>query len=193
MAESTPPDTGDSLKGKVLIAMPGMGDPRFDKAVIVVLEHNYEGAMGVIVNKPLDAVHFDDLLEQLEIPHTNALPHDYPVYFGGPVDLGRGFVLHTDDVLLGHSSKLDPIAVTTSVEMLALLASGKGPEHSMFCIGYAGWTARQLDEEIKQNAWLYAPLDADLLFSLPPEKRWDAAMALAGIDPDFLSTEAGHA
>ncbi len=184
---------GDSLKGKVLIAMPGMGDPRFEKAVLILLEHNPEGAMGVIVNKPLDAVHFDDLLDQLEIPHKGIDFENYPVYFGGPLDIGRGFVLHSTDFMLSHSATLDPIAVTTSVDMLTRIAGGDGPKDSMFCIGYAGWTAGQLDDEILDNTWLHAPLDAQLLFSLPYERRWDAAMALAGVDPNFLSSEAGHA
>lgn len=186
-------DMGDSLKGKVLIAMPGMADMRFEKAVLILLEHNSDGAMGVIINKPLDAVHFDDLLDQLDIPHGDTDFEDYPVYFGGPVDIGRGFVLHSKDFMLSHSAELDPIAVTTSVDMLARIAGGNGPQESIFCIGYAGWTAGQLDEEIKENTWLHAPLDAQLLFALPFEKRWDAAMALAGVNPDFLSSEAGHA
>lgn len=192
-SEKTPFETADSLKGKILIAMPGMTDARFEKAVMVVIEHNPEGAMAIMINKPLDAVHFDDLLDQLEIPHTADALQDYPVYFGGPVDIGRGFVLHTKDFMLSHSTEFDPIAVTTSVDMLEKIAAGQGPKESIFCIGYAGWTASQLDEEIKENAWLYAPLQPELLFSLPFEKRWDAAMALAGVNPDFLSSEAGHA
>ena len=196
-SEKTPADiiqdAGESLQGKVLIAMPGMADSRFDKAVLIVLEHNSEGAMAVIVNKPLDAVRFEDLLDQLEIPHDKDAFENYPVYFGGPVDIGRGFVLHSKDFMLSHSSDLDVLAVTTSVDMLERIAAKQGPKESIFCIGYAGWTPSQLDEEIKQNAWLHAPLDPALLFALPFEKRWDAAMALAGVNPDFLSSEAGHA
>ena len=195
-SEKTPAndtEQGESLKGKVLIAMPGMADPRFDKAVLIVLEHNAEGSMAVIVNKPLDAVHFDDLLDQLDIPHDKDALKDYPVYFGGPVDIGRGFVIHSTDFMLAHSVDLAPLAVTTSVDMLERIAAGQGPKESLFCIGYAGWTAGQLDDEIVDNAWLHAPLDPALLFSLPFEKRWEAAMALAGVNPDFLSSETGHA
>lgn len=196
-SEKTPAETGqsagESLRGKVLIAMPNLTDPRFDKAVLVVLEHNSEGAMAVIVNKPLDAVHFEDLLDQLEISHEQNAFDDYPVYFGGPVDIGRGFVLHSKDFVFSHSTDLESIAVTTSVDMLERIASKSGPKESIFCIGYAGWTAGQLDNEIKENSWLHAPFDPALLFSLPYEKRWDAAMALAGVNPDFLSSEAGHA
>lgn len=192
-AESTPGFAGESLKGKILIAMPDMADPRFNRGVIVMLEHGPEGAMGVMVNHPITEVQFHDLLEQLEIPLTDDGARDYPVFFGGPVELGRGFVLHSTETMLAQSQTLTPIAVTTSMEMLGLIATGGGPQKSIFCLGYTGWSAGQLDEEIRQNAWLHAPLDADILFSLPPEQRWDAAMASVGIDPNFLSTSAGSA
>lgn len=185
---------GDTLKGKLLIAMPDMGDPRFDRAVIVMLEHGADGAMGVVINKPLDAIEFSELLEQLDIPLPES--DDYlhlPVNFGGPVELGRGFVLHSQDLMLNHSLTLDPVAVTTSLEMLTLIANGVGPEQTLFCLGYTGWSAGQLENEIKQNAWLHAPLDPDILFTLPHEQRWDAAMALAGVNPDHLSSFSGRA
>ncbi len=193
-----PPSTpaqGDSLKGKILIAMPDMADPRFNRGVIVMLEHGPEGAMGVMINKQLESVKFSDLMQQLEIPQLNPDSDDdsYPVYFGGPVEIGRGFVLHSRDVNLAHSLFLDPIGVTTSVDMLEKIAGGQGPHQSIFCLGYTGWEAGQLDEEMLQNAWLHAPLDADLLFKIPAEDRWDAAMKLAGVNPDFLSMDAGHA
>ncbi len=192
-AESSPASLGDSLKGKILIAMPAMTDPRFHKGVILMLEHNAEGAMGVLVNKLLDAVKFKDLLDQLEIPALAPNLDEYDVHFGGPVEIGRGFVLHTQDVMLGHSTTMGPIGITTSMEMLGRIAAGTGPQHSLFCLGYAGWSAGQLDQEIKDNAWLHAPIDDNLLFHIDREKRWDAAMALAGIDPDFLITTAGRA
>ena len=195
-AESTPlseASKGDSLKGNILIAMPDMADPRFNRGVIVVLEHGNEGAMGVMINKPLDAVQFSDLLEQLEIQGSEKTDEEYPVYFGGPVEIGRGFVLHSADVMLVHSLKLDPIGVTTSLDMLGHIAKGTGPAKSIFCLGYTGWSAGQLDEEMKQNAWLHTSFDAALLFDVPAEERWDRAMKLAGIDPDFLSSDAGHA
>lgn len=183
-----------SLQGKILIAMPEMGDPRFERAVIVVLEHGSEGAMGIVINKPLDAIEFPELLEQLDIP----LPEDdshmhHIIHFGGPVELGRGFVLHSQDVMLGNSLTLNPLAVTTSLEMLALIANGVGPKDLLFCLGYTGWSAGQLENEIKQNAWLHAPLDPAILFNLPHEKRWDAAMALVGVNPDHLSSVSGRA
>lgn len=183
-----------SLQGKMLIAMPEMGDPRFDRAVIVMLEHGSEGAMGIVVNKPLDAIDFPELLEQLDIPlpESDAYLH-HTIHFGGPVELGRGFVLHSQDVMLAHSMKLHDLAVTTSLEMLAMIANGVGPENLLFCLGYTGWSAGQLENEIKQNAWLYAPLDPEILFKLPYDARWDAAMALAGVNPDYLSSTSGSA
>lgn len=198
-AEKNPPKTtttenGDTLKGKMLIAMPDMGDPRFDKAVIVVLEHGTDGAMGIVINKLLDAIEFHELLEQLEIPFSDPdKPPQHPVHFGGPVELGRGFVLHSPDVMLDHSLPLEDLAITTSLEMLALIAENVGPKQSLFCLGYTGWAAGQLENEIKQNAWLHAPLDPDILFTLPYEARWDAAMALVGVDPDHLSSVSGRA
>lgn len=196
-AETTPPslqkDQGDSLKGQILIAMPDMADPRFNRGLIVMLEHGPEGAMGVMINKPLEAVQFSDLLEQLEISQPIHDDAPYPVYFGGPVEIGRGFVLHSTDVMLGHSLSLSSIGVTTSLDMLAHIAKGTGPHKSLFCLGYTGWSPGQLEDEIKQNAWLHVGLDAALLFDTEPEKRWDKAMHLAGIDPDFLSADAGHA
>jgi putative transcriptional regulator len=193
MAETHPAFAGDSLKGKILIAMPEMSDPRFAHGVIVMLEHGPEGAMGVMINKPLEAVQFDDLLEQLEIKVNDPDELHHDVYFGGPVEIGRGFVLHSTDVVLGHTLPLEPLAVTTSLDMLDHIAKGTGPKQSIFCLGYTGWTAGQLDEEMKQNTWLHASLDAGLLFETPAEKRWDKAMKLAGVDPDFLSADAGHA
>jgi putative transcriptional regulator len=193
-ATASPPSSGDSLKGKILIAMPDMADPRFEHGVIVMLEHGPEGAMGVMINKSLEAVKFSDLMQQLDIPMTIPLDdEEYPVYFGGPVEIGRGFVLHSRDVNLIHSLHLDPIGVTTSVDMLEKIASGIGPAQSIFCLGYTGWEAGQLDEEMLQNAWLHTTLDPDILFKIPAAERWNAAMKLAGVNPDFLSMDAGHA
>lgn len=193
-ATTEPPaaNDADSLKGKLLLAMPGMTDPRFERAVVVMMEHNETGAMGLIVNKPLSGVAFHDLLEQLDIPAQDGI--DIPVLFGGPVEIGRGFILHSPDMVLPQSEALsDKVNLSTMLDVLSQIAAGEGPKELLFCLGYAGWTAGQLDEEIKQNAWLHAPLSPEILFHLPHEKRWDAAMALAGINPDFLTTTAGRA
>lgn len=189
-------DIGESLKGKILIAMPDMGDPRFNKAVIVMLEHSADGAMGLVINKALGEFQMEELLQQLEIPTTagaNTSLNDCPVNFGGPVELGRGFVLHSRDIMLEHSLDLLPVAVTTSMEMLGLIAEGRGPEKSIFCLGYTGWSAGQLEDEMRQNAWLHTTLNEDILFSIPEDERWNAAMKLAGVDPDFLSPMSGRA
>jgi putative transcriptional regulator len=190
MSTVDPPDT---LRGKLLIAMPNMADPRFNRGVLLMLEHNTEGAMGVLINKPLEAVKFTDLLDQLEIPADTKDLSDMRVYFGGPVEIGRGFVLHSTDVMLGHTEKMSGLGVTTSLEMLGRVAAGEGPKDVFFALGYAGWTAGQLEEELKQNAWLHAPLDPEIIFAIAIDRRWDAAMALAGIDPDHLSATAGRA
>jgi putative transcriptional regulator len=193
-ASHTPLENHDNtLKGKLLVAMPTMADPRFAKGVLFMLEHNAEGAMGILINKPLEAVKLRDLLEQLSIPATADNLDDVAVHFGGPVDIGRGFVVHSPDFMLAHSSHMGPVAVTTSLDMLGRIGAGTGPRDLLFCLGYAGWTPGQLEDEIKQNAWLHVPIHADLLFSIAHDKRWAAAMALAGIDPDHLSTAAGHA
>jgi len=192
-AETTPSMPGDSLKGKVLIAMPDMADPRFERGVILMLEHGPEGAMGVMINKPLEAVQFSDLLDQLNISASDENIDRNPVFFGGPVEIGRGFVLHSPDIMLAHSLLMPPIGVTTSLDMLAQMASGKGPKQSLFCLGYTGWSAGQLDDEIKENVWLHATLKSSLLFETEVDRRWDAAMAMVGIDPDHLSPTSGHA
>lgn len=194
---SIPISDDSTLKGKILVAMPNMGDPRFAKGVLLMMEHNDEGAMGVLINKPLEAVKLRDLMDQLSIPATAQNVDDIAVHFGGPVDIGRGFVIHGTDVTLGHSVLMEPIeqnvAVTTSLDMLGRIGAGTGPRDILFCLGYAGWTAGQLENEIKENAWLHVPLNRDLVFSIAHDKKWHAAMALAGIDPDHLSTAAGHA
>ena len=188
-----PLNEADSLKGQILIAMPEMNDPRFHRSIIVMLEHGPQGAMGVIVNKTLDAVQFPELLSQLDIPASAGGLDEYPVYFGGPVEIGRGFVLHSTDVMLEHSLFMPPIAITTSMDMLAHIANGQGPQNSLFCLGYTGWSAGQLEDEIRQNAWLHTPMNIDLLFHLSAESRWDAALALSGVNPDFLSATPGNA
>jgi putative transcriptional regulator len=193
-ASEHPPSSADSLKGKLLLAMPNLEDPRFDRAVILMLEHNANGAMGLIINKPLEGVLFEDLLQQLKITVTSPESIEVPVLFGGPVEIGRGFVVHSPEVILSQTMRLsDDLAVTTMTEMLGQIATGQGPQERLFCLGYAGWTAGQLDDEIKQNAWLHAPIKSELLFHLACDKKWDAAMHLAGIDPSFLTAKAGHA
>ncbi len=182
-----------SLKGKVLVAMPDMGDPRFERAVIFMVEHDEKGAMGIVVNKPFDAIIFGDLLEQLKIEPLCDLG-DKRVLFGGPVDIGRGFVLHSDDVVMAHSERIaEDMALTTSMDMLRRVAENTGPKKSLFILGYSGWTAGQLEGELKQNVWLICDVTSDLLFEVPIEMRWEYAIRALGIDLDKLSSSYGNA
>lgn len=181
------------LSGHLLVAMPNMPDQRFAKSVIYVCAHNEEGAMGLVVNKTMDDLTFPDLLEQL-----NILPTGYhkpiKVHFGGPVESGRGFVLHTPDYMQEATMVVDDkVALTATVDILQAIADGRGPEQSLLALGYAGWGPGQLDEEIKANGWLHVDADPDLVFGLGPDEKWEQAMVKIGIDPRMLSDEAGHA
>ncbi len=176
-----------------LIAMPGMTDPHFARALTFVCEHNEGGALGIVVNKPTDMT-LSALFEQIEVPLANAGLGGAPVHFGGPVQLDRGFVLHRP---LGNwQSTLavsDDLGLTTSKDVLEAIGRGEGPSEVFVSLGYAGWSAGQLEQEIFQNAWLTVEADADVLFGMPPERRLPAAMQLLGIDFSRLSDNVGHA
>lgn len=187
-------ETDDSLAGKLLVAMPGMGDPRFEQAVIYLCAHSDEGAMGLIVNKPAAEVRFADLLEQLDIssgPETR----DIRVYFGGPVEGARGFVLHTADYASEGATMAvdDHIGLTATLDVLQDLARGKGPAASLLALGYAGWGPGQLEGEIVENGWLMCDARDDLVFGRANEHKWTAALRSIGVDPLMLSGEAGRA
>ena len=182
------------LTGKLLVAMPGLSDPRFDHSVILICSHGDEGAMGLILNKPLRELNFPDLLDQLDIARSDdALP--VPCLYGGPVERGRGFVLHGSD----HSPTEGRIyvaggySITTSRDILVDLAQGRGPKEAMLALGYAGWGAGQLESEIARNDWLTVEADPDLVFSAAYPSKWARALAVLGIDPLTLSARAGHA
>lgn len=187
-------ENGTDLTGHLLIASPTMGDARFAGSVVYLCVHSDEGAMGLIVNKPLPQVRFTELLEQLEIETKGAIP-DIRVQFGGPVDQSRGFVLHSTDCTIGDSTLQvdDDVAMTASIEILAEIAGGRGPKSSMLALGYAGWGPGQLESEIAENGWLTAPNAPDLLFGRAHEFKWAAAMKSIGIDPSILSTAGGRA
>lgn len=181
------------LVGQLLVAMPGMQDERFAKTVIYMCAHNPEGAMGLVVNRSLDALSFPDLLEQLEID-TSTTMDDVDVLFGGPVETGRGFVLHSPDYLQeGTMVVADGVALTATVEILRAIASGNGPQRHLLALGYAGWGPGQLDSEIKANGWLNVGADDGLVFDSNLNTKWDRAMSKLGIDPSMLSESAGHA
>lgn len=182
-----------SLEGQLLIAMPAMGDPRFDRTVLFMCAHSEDGAMGLIVNKPAEQITFASLLEQLDI-EVGGNGRAVRVHYGGPVEVGRGFVLHTPDfeqdstVIVG-----DGFALTATIDVLRAIAEGRGPKHGLLALGYAGWAPGQLDQEIQQNAWLHAPADPDIVFDGRLETKWERALRVVGVDPSFLSTAAGHA
>lgn len=183
-----------NLTGKLLIAMPGMGDPRFESAVVFLCTHSDEGAMGLIVNKPSSDVTLSELLEQLEItPETAGLKR--PVHFGGPVEGGRGFVLHGCD----YGSQIhtlqvtEDIGMTATIDVLEDIGRGAGPSQALMMLGYSGWGPGQLEGEIAQNGWLTTDASAELLFDTPDIKKWGAALKTLGIEPVTLSGSAGRA
>ena len=187
-------DAVDYLDGKLLIAMPGMGDQRFERSVVFVCAHSAEGAMGLIVNKPMEDLKSKDLLEQLNIQlGENSKAID--VHFGGPVEHGRGFVLHSPDYSLQENTMdiCGDYAMTATVDILKDLAAGNGPRHSLLALGYAGWGPGQLESEIQSNGWLICDSVFDLVFSPSDTDKWDAALNSMGVDPRLLSAEGGQA
>ena len=182
-----------NLTNHFLIAMPTMTDPHFANSLTYVCEHNPEGALGIVVNKPIDMT-LSALFEQIEIPLDDRALRDASVHFGGPVQIDRGFVLHRP---LGNwQSTLainDNVGLTTSKDVLEAAGRGEGPKDIFVSLGYAGWSAGQLEQELAQNAWLTVAADPDVLFDLPPEGRLPAAMRLLGIDFSRLSDDVGHA
>ena len=189
------------LDGQLLIAMPSMSDPRFERSVIYMCAHSEQGAMGIIINKTTPMISFGDLLSQLDItggeeaieppPELSAMP----VLFGGPVEQGRGFVLHTSDYFTADSSLpvAENIALTATIDILRAMAKGEGPERAMLALGYSGWAPGQLENEIQHNGWLTCPADEELLFGLDYAERYAAALKKLKIDPGMLSSDAGHA
>jgi putative transcriptional regulator len=182
------------LDGQLLIAMPGMGDLRFERSVIFLCAHSGEGAMGLIVNKPAPELSLADLLAQLKIPATIDLKRA-PVHFGGPVEHGRGFVLHTSDYTVAESSlRVGPhFAMTATLDILQDMAKGGGPERAILALGYAGWGPGQLEGEIQASGWLTAPADPELVFGPNDSEKWEAALRSLSIDPRHLSAEGGRA
>lgn len=188
-------DTGAKfLDGQILIAMPGMGDPRFARAVIFLCAHSAEGAMGLIVNKPAQELRFRDLLKQLGI-EASADVGGIRVHFGGPVEHGRGFVLHSADYDAdGASLRVSPsFAMTATLDVLQDMARGAGPARALLALGYSGWGPGQLEGEIQANGWLIAAADPELVFALRDADKWEAALRSINIDPRLLSREGGRA
>jgi len=181
------------LEGQLLIAMPSMGDERFQRTVIFMCAHSEQGAMGLVINRLADQIDFRDLLQQLRI-EVPALRQEIQVHSGGPVESGRGFVLHTTDYFQDSTLKVsEEIGLTATADILKSIANGEGPRHSMLALGYAGWAPGQLDAEIQANGWLHVPSDLQLLFDTDLDAKWANAVRKVGIDPSFLSMDAGHA
>jgi putative transcriptional regulator len=187
-------DSPLQLQGKLLIAMPGMGDPRFEHSVVFLCVHSPREAMGLIVNKPAAGLGFRDLLAQLDIPPGPDCA-DHRVHFGGPVEHGRGFVLHSNDYSANSSTLRvnDRFGMTATLDVLEDMARGMGPAQAMLMLGYAGWGPGQLEREIAQNGWLTADATPDLVFAADDGGKWARALATLGIDPLLLSASAGHA
>jgi putative transcriptional regulator len=181
------------LTGQLLIAMPTMPDQRFQRTVIYMCAHNADGAMGLVINRLFGSITFPDLLEQLGIDSPGSAAN-MRVHFGGPVESGRGFVLHsTDFVREGTMQVDDKIALTATVDILRAIADGRGPKHALLALGYAGWGPGQLDTEMQANGWLNAPADDRLLFDRDLDTKWERAIAKLGVSLSMLSGEAGHA
>ena len=182
-----------TLSGQLLVAMPHMEDPRFARTVVYICAHSDDGAMGLVVNRLIDNMQFDTLLDHIGL-EGGAPQQNFPIHFGGPVESSRGFVLHSADFIQESTLLIDDdIALTATTEMLRAIADGEGPERCVLALGYAGWGAGQLDEEIQDNGWLLVPADNELLFGGDNDGKWEGAIAKLGIDLSLLSSEAGHA
>ena len=188
----------DFLEGQMLIAMPDIGDPRFERTVIYMCANSDQGALGLVVNKTLDTITFSELLDQLEIEidiGDEGFMDDRPIHFGGPVETSRGFVLHSTDYVTSDStlSVSTGIGLTATLGILRAIAQGDGPRQSLLALGYASWGAGQLESEIQANGWLHAPCDPALIFGADQDAKWERALGVLGIDPSTLSSQAGHA
>ena len=184
------------LSGKLLLAMPGMADPRFERAVIALCVHDENGAVGVGIGHKRAGISFRGLLRQLEIDPGEA--PDCAVHHGGPVEPGRGFVLHSSDwggqdTLHVNGEKSELFAMTGTIDVLRAIAEGRGPKRWIVALGYAGWGEGQLDEEMTRHGWFTARTDPDMLFDTPTDERWAAAFKAEGIDPRLLASETGAA
>ncbi|TCV76348.1 putative transcriptional regulator [Neorhizobium sp. R1-B] len=187
------------LDGQFLIAMPGMKDGNFARAVVYVCAHSPAGAMGFIINRP-QPISFTDVLLHLKLlDQTEAImlpsdTRDFPILSGGPVETGRGFVLHTDDFVSESSIPVsDEISLTATLDIIRAICKGRGPARATMLLGYAGWGAGQLELEISNNGWLNCPADDDLIFDRALDGKYERALASMGVSPEMLSSEAGHA
>lgn len=198
---SNDPPVAGFLDGQLLVAMPGMADARFERAVIYLCAHSADGAMGIVVNQPAEQISFADLLVQLDIiakEDAERLPsraETVPVIKGGPVESGRGFVLHSADYFIDSSTlPIDEgISLTATIDILRAIAKGRGPHKAVLALGYAGWSPGQLETEMRSNGWLHCPADQAIVFDHALDTKYNRALRKIGIEPAMLSAEAGHA
>ncbi|MEX2354008.1 MAG: YqgE/AlgH family protein [Gammaproteobacteria bacterium] len=182
-----------NLTNQFLIAMPRLLDPNFFQTVTYIFSHDENGAMGIVINRPLK-LDLGEILAQMDLPTENRRICSLPVYDGGPVNTDRGFIIHEPDTVWQSTIKVsDDVAVTTSRDILEAFANGSGPDKAFIALGYAGWGAGQLEQELTDNSWLNAPSGADLIFDTPFDKRWEFAVELLGIKMQNLSSQIGHA
>ena len=182
------------LEGKLLIDLPGMVDERFAQTVIYMCAHSSKGAMGIVINKPIPGLSFAELMKQLQI-ETKPLIGEFPILYGGPVETGRGFVLHSGDYE-GSDSTLpvsEDISLTATLDILRALAEGRGPKQALFALGYAGWAPGQVETEFQRNGWLHCKADPSLVFGVEAEAKWRSALQRLGIGPSGLVAEGGRA
>lgn len=184
----------ENLTKQLLIAMPSLQDPNFTRTVTVICEHNKHGAMGIIINQPT-SMSVDELFDQLDFKDkNNKAPNPSPVFAGGPVHIDRGFILHDSDRQWKSTHIIDnDLMLTTSEDILLDIALGKGPKNSIIALGYAGWAAGQLEQELAENVWLTVPYEANIVFDTPVSKRWVSAAENLGVDLHLISNQTGHA
>ena len=196
MTETTQENTkpaGDNLTGHFLIAMPSLNDGFFNQAVTYICEHDESGSFGVIINQETN-INLKQVLEEMKIESGGNYNEDQSIFIGGPVDQGRGFILHRPAGNWSSSLAVkNDVALTTSKDILQAIANNEGPEDCIVALGYAGWAAGQLEQEMASNTWLSCPADEQIIFNTPVEERWKAAAKLIGIDLSLLSNETGHA
>jgi putative transcriptional regulator len=195
MVHDSPQDEDDRfLCGKLLVATPSIGDPRFDRTVILMCDHSPEHAMGIVINKPVEGLRLPELFTQLGVERPEDVP-DRPVLIGGPVDRDRGFVLHSTDFHAAESTLpvCDGISLTATKDVLTAIASRQPPRRSLLALGYAGWGGGQLEDELAANAWLVTDPDEALIFEEPDATKWQSALDRIGVTPEHLSFLAGHA
>ena len=182
------------LTGKFLIAMPQMTDTRFHQSLVYICGHDNQGAMGIVINRTIETHSLSELMNQLKLGNTPISLQKEPIFFGGPVEMGRGFILHSNDYHQEGTVNISPeIGLTASLDILEAIRQGAGPQQRLCALGYAGWSAGQLEGELQKNCWIQSEADSHILFKTKPKNKWSGALERMGIHPDRLSTDTGHA